>query len=172
MQDTEIRWYILRLPYGKEMEISKFFELQGVESFLPVRYVGFRENRHLVPVSSNLFMVHASKARLDEIKQMTEAKDARYMMDATSGKPYELEDAVANNFIKVASQLNLGAVFLDPKRDGVKEGPKVRVTDGPFEGVFGEYLRVRSNRCVVVRLLNLATVATGFVKPDSLEHLD
>ena len=45
----------------------------------------------------------------------------------------------------------------------LEKGRKVRVTGGLFEGIEGVFIRVKSERRVVVSLFNLFSVATTFV---------
>ena len=53
----------------------------------------------------------------------------------------------------------------------LREGQRVRVTDGPFKGVEGIVLRIRRSRRVVIELPGLLAVATNYVDPRFLEIL-
>lgn len=167
----EKNWFVLRTSATDLLPVRDFLQDSGLELFLPMRVVERDGVSKLVPISNNLLLVFAEKSQLDRLKSSPEAKSAKYTM-ADNGSPLVLPDDEVRNFIMVASQLDKGVTFLNPNRDEFKRGPMVRVTEGDFVGVCGEYLRVRGNRCVVVRFRDYAVVATGFVKPEFTKPLD
>lgn len=170
----ENSWYVLRFPSQDFQKILLFLNQNGVNQFAPITFnVDEKGVTSRVQALPGHVFVQGPLERLDEVKREYEGDKLKYIMDAGSGKQLKFDNKLVQNFIKVAKQTHDGIAFLDARREiNVKHGPMVRVVaDGPFKDVEGEYLRVRSNRCVVVRLGGLVTVATGFIKPDEVEQL-
>lgn len=172
-QTAQNPWYALRFPSQDFQKVVLFLNQNGVASFAPVSFIVENNVTKREQVLPGHIFVHESLERLDEVKREYDGDKLKYIMNPSSGKQVQFDDHTMQCFIKVAEQHHEGISFLDARREiNVKHGPMVRVvSDGPFKGVEGEYLRVRSNRCVVVRLGGLVTVATGFIKPDEVEQL-
>lgn len=166
-------WYVLRFPSQDFQKIILYLNQNGVNQFAPVKFDEVDGAVTRVQVLPGHVFVQGPLERLDEIKREYDGDKLKYVMDAKNGRQLQFDNQLVQNFIKVAKQHHEGISFLDSRREiNVKHGPMVRVVaDGPFKDVVGEYLRVRSNRCVVVRLGGLVTVATGFVKPDEVAEL-
>ena len=49
------------------------------------------------------------------------------------------------------------------------KGQKVRITDGVFKGVIGEFVRIRHDRRVVVNIEGVMAIATTFIPPSLVE---
>jgi transcription antitermination factor NusG len=64
-----------------------------------------------------------------------------------------------------------GVIYLQEVSAKLREGQKVKVKAGPFEGVEGTVIRVKRSRRVMVELPGMLAVATTFVKPEELEVL-
>ena len=52
-----------------------------------------------------------------------------------------------------------------------RKGERVRVTGGIFEGVEGEFIRVKNDRRVVVSIRGVMAVATTFIHPSLIEPI-
>ena len=166
-QETTKKWHILQSPKGDAKKIAKFFEENGAEeTYVPMRKIGADGKK--VPVSSNMILVKDSHSHIFDL--LEKGDPTKFAFD-TNGNPITLEDETVRSFIQIAENGDKDCIFLDPRRDNVKHGDMVRVVDGKYAGISGEYLRVRSNRCVVVRLGSLCAVATGFVKPEQTEKI-
>ena len=48
----------------------------------------------------------------------------------------------------------------------------MRITGGLFEGTEGEFVRVRGDRRVMVRIAGLVAVATPFIHPSLIERIE
>lgn len=173
-QNDADRWFVLRFPAQNLPAIQNLLNENGRTSFSPVTFVADESGRTVrTPVLPGHIFVQGPQDRLDEVKREYEGDKLKYIMDNKSGKPLTFSDAEMQNFMQVAKLTHEGIEFLDARREiNVKHGPMVTVlAEGPFKGVKGEYLRVRSNRCVVVRLGGLVTVATAFIKPDEVKQV-
>lgn len=151
--------------------MQQFLNVGGVMNFSPVRFVFENGVNKRIQVLPGHIFVQGPLEHIDLVKSEYEGDKLKYLMAKEGGKPLAFSNELLQHFMKVAAQQHAGVEFLDARREiNVKHGPLVRVkAQGPFHGVVGEYLRVRSNRCVVVRIGGLVTVATGFLKPDEVE---
>lgn len=72
-------------------------------------------------------------------------------------------DRQMENFMRVATKTDESVMFLDEKTVVGKEGKRVRIMGGAFEGVEGVIRRVKRCKRVVVELEGVASVAIAFV---------
>ena len=152
-------WYALRITYSRELAFKEYLDSRGVRNFLPMRYEyvfrGERKIRKLVPVVHNLVFVYATRSEVDEMKSTVGASlPIRYIMDRETRQPINYDEQV---------------VYLDPSVVSMKKGDRVRVTGGIFEGVEGEFVRIKGDRRVVVSIQGVMAVATAFIHPSLIE---
>ena len=57
-------------------------------------------------------------------------------------------------------------------RHRLKRGDKVRIIKGDFAGIEGELIRMRGHKRVVVRLENVAALATTYIPASFLERIE
>ena len=60
----ENHWYVIKVPYGKAMQVSDYLRTQSVRTFFPKTYRRGDESRRLVPVIHNLCFVYDTEASL------------------------------------------------------------------------------------------------------------
>ena len=72
-------------------------------------------------------------------------------------------DAQMQNVMRVASKTDDSVLFLNDETVVGKEGKRVLITGGVFEGVTGVIRRVKHCKRVVVELEGIASVAIAFV---------
>jgi len=151
-------WYAIRVTYGREKKFCVSLEESGMETF--------------VPAVSNLCFVKTFKEQLDALmRDMGEACPARYMWDRATRKPIIVPDKAMEDFITISKLMADEALYLNDLSARLREGQKVRVKAGPFEGVEGVVMRVKRSRRVVVELPGVLAVATTYIKPSDLEIL-
>lgn len=153
-----MKWYAIRVTYGRERKFCEALEEKGFETF--------------VPAVSNLCFVRSQKAGLDDyMAGMGEACPARYIWDRATRKPIVVPDKAMDDFIRVSRIMADEALYLDDLGSKIREGQKVRVKNGPLAGVEGVVLRVKRSRRVVVELPGLMAIATTFIHLSDLEIL-
>ena len=187
-RDTEVcgdpkTWFPMRVTYQREMKVKAELDRLGIENFVPMRYRiaesqidGESELRRvLVPAINNLIFVRSSQERISELKMTNEVLEPlRYMMDHTVGKPHEImsiPDRQMENFMRVASVTDDSVMFLDESTIVGKEGKRVEIMGGAFEGVTGVIRRVKRCKRVVVELEGIASVAIAFVPAGLLKEI-
>ena len=168
-------WFPMRVTYQREMKVKAELDRLGIENFVPMRYkVVESQNggdselqRVLVPAISNLIFVRSTQERMSELKRRNEVLEPlRYMMDYTASQEHAImtvADREMENFMRVASRTEDSVMFLDEETVVGKEGKRVEIMSGAFEGVTGVIRRVKRCKRVVVEIEGVASVAIAWV---------
>ena len=163
-------WFPMRVTYQREMKVKAELDRLGIENFVPMRYkVVDTDNPHreLVPAISNLIFVRSTQKRVSELKMSNEVLEPlRYMIDHTASREHSIMtvgDRDMANFMRVASVTDDSVMFLDNETVVGKEGKRVEIMGGAFEGVTGVIRRVKHCKRVVVELEGIASVAIAYV---------
>ena len=168
-------WFPMRVTYQREMKVKAELDRQGIENFVPMRYkvVESQNNgdtelrRVLVPAINNLIFVRSTQERVSELKRTNELLEPlRYMMDHTAAGEYAImtvADREMENFMRVASRTDDSVMFLDEETVVGKEGKRVEIMGGAFEGVTGVIRRVKRCKRVVVEIEGVASVVIAWV---------
>ena len=80
-------------------------------------------------------------------------------------------DREMENFMRVASQTDDSVMWLDDETIVGKEGKRVEIMGGAFEGVVGVIRRVKRCKRVVVELEGIASVAIAYVPAGLLKEI-
>ncbi len=168
-------WFPMRVTYQREMKVKAELDRLGIESFVPMRYKVMESQndgdtelrRVLVPAINNLIFVRSTQERLSELKQTNEVLEPlRYMMDRTASQEHAImtvADREMENFMRVASRTDDSVMYLDDDTIVGKEGKRVEIMGGAFEGVTGVIRRVKRCKRVVVEIEGVASVAIAWV---------
>jgi len=131
--------------------------------------------RELVPAISNLIFVRSTQERVSELKMSNEVLEPlRYMIDHTASREHAImtvSDRDMANFMRVASVTDDSVMFLDNETVVGKEGKRVEIMGGAFEGVTGVIRRVKHCKRVVVELEGIASVAIAYVPAVLLKEI-
>lgn len=170
------KWFAIRVTYCRELKFQKQLGEAGFETFVPMCRRTFEKNGkkevRTVSAISNLCFVKSTRARLDEfISHMGESCPARYMWDKSTRLPIVIPDKAMEDFIKVSQTMADDLLYLHDISSKLREGQRVKVKSGPFQGVEGTVIRVKRSRRVMVELPGMFAIATTFVKPEELEIL-
>ena len=175
--NSQLNWYALRITYSRELALKEYLDAEHIENFIPMHYVyvmkGERKMRKLVPVVHNLVFVRTTRKQLDEIKEVKGAVlPIRYIMDRETHQPITIPKVQMRNFIAVAGNFDEQLIYLDPTCVNMAKGARVRITGGIFEGVEGEFIRIKGDRRVVVAIQGVMAVATAFIHPSLIELIE
>ena len=144
----------------------------GIESFVPMTYKVVNADtdnpyRKLVPAIRNLIFVRSTQERISHLKSSNEVLEPlRYMIDNTAEEAHTImtiPDRQMQNFMRVASKTDDSVMFLDDESVVGKEGKRVKIIGGAFEGVTGVIRHVKRCKRVVVEIEGVASVAIAFV---------
>ena len=105
--ETDLKWFAIRVTYSREMALKGYLDQCGIESFIPMHYKEFikreRKVRKLVPVIHNLVFVRLNREKMDEIKKDISLKiPVRYIMNKEKHEPLVVPDRQMHSFIAVA----------------------------------------------------------------------
>ena len=168
-------WFPMRVTYSRELKVKAELDRLGIENFLPMTYRladvdTEHPRRELVPAINNLIFVRSSKSRISSLKSTnTMLEPLRYLMDRTI---MTVPDAQMENFMRVASRTDDSVLFLNDETVVGKEGKRVLITGGVFDGITGVIRRVKRCKRVVVELEGIASVAIAFVPAVLLKEMD
>ena len=177
------RWFPMRVTYQREMKVKAELDRLGIDCFIPMTYKlvesqndGDMELRRvLVPAINNLIFVRSTQERLSELKRRNEVLEPfRYMMDHTAAGEHTImtvADREMENFMRVASRTDDSVMFLDNETVVGKEGKRVEIMGGAFEGVTGVIRRVKRCKRVVVEIEGVASVAIAYVPAGMLKEI-
>lgn len=172
---TDNYWYAIRVTYSRELALKDYLDKEGIENFIPMRYEyvikGERRVRKLVPVVHNLVFVRTCRDFIDRLKAET-SLPIRYIMNKETNSPIIIPERQMRNFIAVAGTNEEQLVYLEPAVVALRKGQRVRVTGGIFEGVEGEFIRVKNDRRVMVSIQGVMAVATTFIHPSFIEPIN
>ena len=176
-------WFPMRVTYQREMKVKAELDRLGIENFVPMRYRiaeslndGKTElRRELVPAINNLIFVRSTQELVSELKQKNEVLEPlRYLMDRTASREHAImtvADRDMANFMRVASVTDDSVMFLDEETVVGKEGKRVEIMGGPFEGVTGVIRRVKRCKRVCVEIEGVASVAIAYVPAGVLKEI-
>jgi transcription antitermination factor NusG len=175
-----IFWFPMRVTYSRELKIKAELDRLAIDNFLPMTYKlvdADTENPHreLVPAINNLIFVRSSRDRISSLKSTNVVlQPLRYIMDRTAQQAHTImtvPDAQMQNFMRVASKTDDSVMFLNDETVVGKEGKRVLITGGVFDGVTGVIRRVKRCKRVVVELEGIASVAIAFVPAVLLQEI-
>ncbi|WP_455592653.1 UpxY family transcription antiterminator [Bacteroides sp.] len=171
----DIHWYALRVTYSRELTFKEYLDGAGIENFIPMHYEyvtkGDRRVRKLVPVVHNLVFVRSSREHINRMKDEL-SLPIRYIMNKETNHPIVVPERQMHHFIAVAGTNEEQLVYLEPTAVAFRKGQRVRVTGGVFEGVEGEFIRVKNDRRVMVSIQGVMAVATTFIHPSFIELIN
>ena len=176
-------WFPMRVTYAREMKVKAELDRLGIENFVPMTYriVESRKQgeveswRVLVPAINNLLFILSCQERISELKAKNEILEPlRYMMDHTAGEAYTIMTVPGRqmeNFMQVASKTDDSVMWLDDETIVGKEGKRVEIMGGAFEGVTGVIRRIKRCKRVCVEIEGIASVAIAYVPATFLREV-
>ena len=176
-------WFPMRVTYQREMKVKAELDRLRIENFLPMRYKVMESQndgdaelrRELVPAINNLIFLRSTQERVSELKRRNEVLEPlRYMMDHTASSEHAImtvADREMENFMRVALRTDDSVMFLDNETVVGKEGKRVEIMGGAFEGVKGVIRRVKRCKRVVVEIEGVASVAIAWVPAGMLREI-
>ena len=172
-------WFPMRVTYQREIKVKAELDRLGIESFVPMTYKMVDADnpcRKLVLAIRNLIFVRSTQERISHLKSSNEVLEPlRYMIDNTAEEAHTImtiPDRQMQNFMRVASKSDDSVMFLDDESVVGKEGKRVEIIGGAFEGVTGVIRRVKRCKRVVVEIEGVASVAIAFVPAGLLRVIE
>ncbi|WP_300727677.1 UpxY family transcription antiterminator [uncultured Bacteroides sp.] len=171
------KWYVLRVVYSQEMKVKAYLDEHGITNFIPMHYVEKiikgQAHKVLAPVIHNLIFIRVSPEMMTELKTGHPISPIiRYMMNKEHSTPLVVPDKQMEDFIAVAGSYEEQILYLDPQVANLKEGCRVKVIGGIWEGIEGKFVRIKRGLRVIVSLEGVAAVATASLHPSLVQRID
>ncbi len=171
---SQCTWYAVRVSYSRELALKAILDEKHIESFIPMRHEYGTKNgkrtHKLVPAIHNLVFIHSTRQRIEALKKELEVSiPIRFIMNREYCRPVVIPDSQMRSFILVAGTYEEAVLYIDPAELLLAKGQKVRITGGVFEGVIGEFVRIRHDRRVVVNIEGVMAIATTYIHPSLIE---
>ena len=171
------QWFVLRISYGRETAIKAILEGEGHRTFIPMKYVRTEKNGKVshewVPAVGNLLFVNATHRYLyDFILGEGDRRRTHFMWNRSDHKPIVVPDKQMEDFIRVCSASNEEVLYLSDLSAKLRNGAKVRVSNGPFLGVEGTVVRIKKSRRIMVEIPGIIAAASAYIPMEDLELIE
>lgn len=175
-QDNSQHWYAFKVFFNKVFEIERELKRSRVKTYFPVlksfNFVDGKRRQVVKPAISSLIFVRCTES---EVLQCQRQLNGRVMLytHVTDGvrKPSPIDEEEMRIFMLVTSVEDERLQYLDVESVNYKEGQKVKVIGGPYEGCSGYIKRIKGNRRLLVAVEGLALVATSYIPSEFLEKI-
>lgn len=174
---NQVHWFVM-MAYKREDEAEAALSgKDGLEFFIAKYYTvkvfhGVKK-RMLVPYIPNIVFVHATQAQIVKFKETCNFLKFMTWRKQTGLEYITVPDDQMHNFIRIASSQCETMKYYSPDEIHIKKGTRVRVIGGQFDGVVGNFVKVKGkrNRQVVVIIPEVMAVSAE-VDPDLIEVLE
>jgi len=172
-----LAWYPVRVTYGRLLLLKKQLDSQKVKCFVPMlrktKIVKEKPVTKLVPAISNYIFIYTNRTTLYTLKKELEcAIPIRFLHHPVTKIPLTIPNDQMNSFIAISGTMDEQLVYLKPTELNFKKGDLVKIIDGPFKGVVGNFVRIKGDRRVVVTIEGIMAVATTFIHPSLIEPVN
>ena len=177
-RENQIHWYALKVFFNKVFEVERMLEQDGIESYIPCRYVTSevkgvttRIRKTLIP---SLMFFRSSEEFANDLQRRLMDRAIVYtnLEKRPNRRPAPIEDREMRTFMLVTSVDDPGVDFFSDDYMDYKSGDRVRVIGGVFEGAEGVVKRIKHNRRLTVTLKGICMVATSFIDPSLLQKIE
>lgn len=178
--DSEIRWYVLRCMYGRELVLCENIRtIFGIESFVPLEKIRQKDVHgrfHWEQRSAltGYIFVHTDRETLaNVVKRLGSVRTMVKRDDNGLFVPAVINDKSMSDFIRVSGTKDQQALYLDPAKLHFKTGDRVRVIGGTFVGLEGYFVQVgaKHEKRVIIQLDTLIAVATAAIPASLVEKI-
>lgn len=164
----------MRATYRREMKAHDELKEAGAEVFIPMHWtkkkVGTRMKRVEAPAVHSLLFVRCSQPFIQQFKLKRPYLQylCSFHRDGTR-HPIIVPDQQMEDFIRVSTQAE-ESTYIDPETENLTQGQRVRIVNGPFEGMTGTFQRVtgKRNRQFVIQIEGVLAIAIQ-ISPNQLE---
>src|SRR5688572_2627493 len=146
---VEPRWYACYTRARAEKQVAKFLQTRGIDSYLPLvpRQRQWKDRKKVVPFPLFPSYVFGRFAMRDLHSVLTTPGVSTIVR--TRGQPTPIAEQELETVRRFAAAL--ASTGVEPEaRTFLAEGQKVRITEGPFEGVEGIVIESRGRKRVLV----------------------
>jgi transcription antitermination factor NusG len=146
MHDPGVRsWFAIQVTPRHEQKVATMLDYRGCTQFLPLRRVDHRWSDRskaiLEPLFPNYIFCHIVRSEFGTVL----STPGVWRIVGFGGKPYPVADEEIQALQRIVGS-GLNAMPLK----SLKKGQKVRIEQGPLEGIVGVLTEIRNQQCLVV----------------------
>lgn len=174
--EEQIAWFALSAPYRNEKRAKSYLESKGIETFLPMRYEIVKnryggKTKELVPAVSNLLFARTTKSMLQQVKAGVKYLQYKVKPEGNKNTPIIVPEDQMEQFMTVCKNNNEQLLYFTSDEIDLKEGARVRVIGGEFDGLEGCFVKIKGkrNKRIVVHLPDLVSVALTEIEDGLIE---
>ncbi len=170
----EEKWYVLNAIYGNSMNAKKELTKLNIPNFVPMESVatfvkGKKVKCKVQPIILNLVFVKSTFSRIKEINSRLNYLYFRYtkIFGEDKNVPLTVSDENMEKFISFIDGNEEHITYIqDTTTFNIKEGERVRITDGPFVGKEAIFVKIANvtKRQIVIEIGDIlgATIKCQF----------
>lgn len=174
------KWYVLGcLSVHHEEKVRDALRKAGFRSHVPMKYevktVRRQEQRTMVPAITGLIFVRATEEALKEYIRH-KSRESIYMRKSTFSNKQDyltVPDYAMERFIEFTNIRQEKITYFKPEELNLKEGEKIRIKGGIYDGYEGTILRFKGkrNKHLVVQIPGVIIAAVE-LEPELVEPLN
>lgn len=175
------KWYVLTVSFRKETAIQRELTSLGFEAYLPMRYqirkINGNDIRLFEPAIYGMVFVKGDKDNLinylhqSQYKKYTHLKTQKLTNGTTEDIIIKDNDMIS--FQRLNNVQGSDLTYYSPEQLHIEKGSKVKIMEGPFEGITGTVQRLPGKRgqYLIVSLPNVAIAAVS-IKPKYIQPIE
>lgn len=162
---NDAQWFAMRATYHREMAVRDLLDQANIECYLPTTQKLKVNNGRMIrveaPLVSSLIFVRCDKEKLQHFKTKIPHLQYMTMQQGTRNVPIVVPPKQMDDFVAITQQDNSRLMFFKPGELDVKQGVRVRLHGGTFDGVEGLLMKVagKRNKRVVIEVSGVVAVA-------------
>ena len=171
MTEKDLFWYVA-VTYRKEKIIKQELDKMQIEHFIPFREVTKERFGKKITVSELVIpgyvFIHTDpKTSIALTRNLDFCM--RYLKEPKTYVPVIVPEKQMRDFIFLLTFPGYHTKIITPN---LKRGDRVRVIQGPFQGIEGELIRISGHKRVVIRMSDVLAVATTYIPAAFLEKVE
>ncbi len=168
------QWHVIQAMHGKATRAREVFAKEGINVFVPMISVADGcKGRKLVPIINHLIFADTDTSAIRRIRETN--RYIYYRADLTNNKEPmivprdEMEHFI--DFIQSGGGEGYNEIeYIDVDSFNIREGERVRITDGTFKGKEGVFVKIRGKHLkqIVVAVSGLISIKVNHPNPSRI----
>ena len=181
--ENGLKWYIIKATYGREKQGAEYLTSKGIRAFSPTvtkiredDETGKSAKEYSLP---NLFFAKGTEQTLKPLVERNPEADylrfyCRYYNERGKRRRQliTIPQTQMNSFLKICEAKDLDMRIYNEVIHKFDKGKRVRVIEGPYQGVEGRAVRIFGQQRVGVVINDILTAVTSYVPSGYLEKLE
>ena len=167
-------WFVFRASYNRELKAADFILNEGIYAYVPQQYVwkekdGKPKKELKSLISCKFFVYTDAKTAQKMAKDTPELSYLNFDYDHTrqnpdgTNPPLRVPQREMEQFLRVCQTHSEHLLWMNPEEMNLKLNDPVLVTDGPFKGVEGYFVRAKKQNRVAIQIENLGCLVTAYI---------